>query len=185
MNIEQRKKLVETGNVRSLYGGKYDGYFDASMLFLPLILIYFFANGDIFSVRYIPLYAVFALFFGFSLASRLWTAKLKLIGASSTETLFSILDYLKANDYIIKSAGKYHIEARIEDRPLSKGVHIFLFLFEGKLYASAWKFTRSEASKFWHYLPIYLGKDQISLISELNSNFVNKSMQSTAIATDD
>ena len=158
MNVDDRHIMVKAKNVRHLYGGKFEPVIHL-VVFIFLLLISYASYG---LGMLIDMEGFFTAYFIFltlpSCLSYFWVARLRDLGEASNEQFNAIRAELIESAGRVKSRGKYYIE--IMDgmkRGISRNTHTTIFLYNGRVYASAWKY----GTRGWHYLPYFTGEDEI------------------------
>lgn len=159
MNIENRRKIVSDGHIRSIYGGRKEPIFHLSAIFMIAGYLYIVRGFEALSSSAPMLLALSVLYIGSAL-SYFFVARIICLGDSDAEQFDKIKNHLDTR-CTRKGIGKYYIEVYYNPGgSLSQDIHITAFLYNEKAYAAAWKY----AGMGWHYVPFFSGK---KLVPEL------------------
>ena len=133
------------------------------MIYLFILVFFYFSYGEA-AVRSMD--GCFIFYFIFitvpSCLSYFWVARVKKI-QEYDEARFNmlkvkILDAASAE----KSKGKLYLEAILQNN-----VHLTVFIYEGVLYAAAFKY----GGMSWKYVPFYPGEEEINYVHQLSKKY--------------
>ncbi len=164
MNIEDRKKIVRSRNVRHLYGGKYEPLVHLGMFLFIVAWFYLVYSESPTGKMNGPFSALFIFVTLPSCFSYFWVARVRKISNFNVEQFQKLKKELMCASSHVKSRGKYFVEYMMVGN-----VHITVFVYENCLYASAFKY--GPRRPWWYYVPIFTGEHEVDNIQQQASQY--------------
>lgn len=130
MNINDRKEMVESGNIRGFYGGKKDYRSTIIAFIFSVAVTLFVVDYEIlldFPWPFFLLPGGFAFYF----LNTFYVAKLHQVAYGDLDLFNKIKEKYQNDGYIFKAVGKYYLEVYdAESAILEESTHTTVFLYK-------------------------------------------------------